>query len=355
MSFSVEFVRDRPLLALTASRRRSSSGLMKRPSRTPLAGRVLPSRLTHPKRGSGMCDPKERKDSLTGGESSISSMGAFVSCVGDECKAVERCVAAAALKVSSALGSEDSTQAIHERIRQLSKYAQHNLDFSFEEAKRYTKLGQHGAAEADILLTLSDYIKKEWHEMQKDGRLPRLKQKMLKGGGFALMSSSSEREIDNIINLTSLMEGRAFLKTEALELLHRERMRVTLERAAFRSIARRDAATDKVEQRLRSRFEMNSYLRERMLRTQSVLGAESSLGALGAGQTVAYSHLDEQVDTAPRGFEEAFMFMVVGLTSFPIDHIAALAANDFLRSPLLMICTYLECARARGRASPRVP
>ena len=38
--------------------------------------------------------------------------------------------------------------------------------------------------------------------------------------------------------------------------------------------------------------------------------------------------------------------MATGLSFFPVDRIAMLAANDFLTNPTLMICTYLEWAAA---------
>ena len=41
--------------------------------------------------------------------------------------------------------------------------------------------------------------------------------------------------------------------------------------------------------------------------------------------------------------------MATGLSFFPVDRIAMLAANDFLTHPTLMICTYLEWAAAMDR------
>lgn len=38
--------------------------------------------------------------------------------------------------------------------------------------------------------------------------------------------------------------------------------------------------------------------------------------------------------------------MSTGLSFFPVDRIAMLAANDFLTNPTLMVCTYLEWAAA---------
>ena len=46
------------------------------------------------------------------------------------------------------------------------------------------------------------------------------------------------------------------------------------------------------------------------------------------------------------GYSNAFVRLLVGMSYFSVDKIAYLAANDFLRNPMLMICTYLEWAAA---------
>ena len=46
------------------------------------------------------------------------------------------------------------------------------------------------------------------------------------------------------------------------------------------------------------------------------------------------------------GFNAAFIRLLVGMSYFSVDKIAYLAANDFLRNPMVMICTYLEWSAA---------